>query len=185
MSNNELIDNAPMNISDTSSQTTTAKFNTDLKSHKNFGMLLFILLFGFGGIWAATAPIDGAAYGGGKVTARSYSKIVQHLEGGIISNIFVENGARVAKGDPILDIDNTPDDLITSGNARLYSQSFLAKIKHVLTPNGCVAYWLSEPAPKFKKCLIKAGFQVEEHAAKPHEKSKRARHCIYVARSSK
>ena len=107
MSKNELIDNAPMNISDTSSQTTTAKFNTDLKSHKNFGMLLFILLFGFGGIWAATAPIDGAAYGGGKVTARNYSKIVQHLEGGIISNIFVENGARVAKGDPILDIDNT------------------------------------------------------------------------------
>ena len=107
MSNNELIDNAPMNISDASSQTATAKFNTDLKSHKNFGMLLFILLFGFGGIWAATAPIDGAATGTGKVTARSYSKIVQHLEGGIISNIFVENGARVAKGDPILNIDNT------------------------------------------------------------------------------
>ena len=85
----------------------------------------------------------------------------------------------------LLDIDNTPDDLITSGNARLYTQSFLAKIKEVLTPNGCVAYWLSEPAPKFKKCLIKAGFQVEEHAAKPHEKSKRARHCIYVARRNK
>ena len=81
----------------------------------------------------------------------------------------------------LLDIDNTPDDLITAGNARLYSQSFLKKIKEILTPNGCVAYWLSEPAPKFKKCLIKAGFHVEEHAAKPHEKSKRARHCIYVA----
>jgi epimerase transport system membrane fusion protein len=107
MSNNELTDNAPMNLSDASSQTTTAKFNTDLKSHKRFGMLLFALLFGLGGIWAATAPIDGAAYGGGKVTARNYSKIVQHLEGGIISSIFVENGARVEKGDPILDIDNT------------------------------------------------------------------------------
>ncbi len=81
----------------------------------------------------------------------------------------------------LLDIDNTPDDLITKGNARLYSASFLAKIKAILTPNGCVAYWLSEPAPKFKKCLIKAGFDVEEHAAKPHERSKRARHCIYVA----
>ena len=81
----------------------------------------------------------------------------------------------------LLDIDNTPDDLITKGNARLYSASFLAKIKAILTPNGCVAYWLSEPAPKFKKCLIKAGFDVEEHAAKPHARSKRARHCIYVA----
>lgn len=82
----------------------------------------------------------------------------------------------------LLDIDNTPDDLITAGNARLYSPSFLAKVREVITPNGCVAYWLSEPAPKFKKCLVKAGFQIEEHAAKPHEKSKRARHCIYVCR---
>jgi len=81
----------------------------------------------------------------------------------------------------LLDIDNTPDDLITAGNARLYSPNFLAKIQEILTPNGRVCYWLSEPAPKFKKCLMKAGFEVEEHAAKPHEKSKRARHCIYIA----
>lgn len=81
----------------------------------------------------------------------------------------------------LLDIDNTPDDLITAGNARLYSAGFLAKIRDILTAGGRVAYWLSEPAPKFKKCLTKAGFHVEEHAAKPHEKSKRARHCIYVA----
>lgn len=85
----------------------------------------------------------------------------------------------------LLDIDNTPDDLITSGNARLYTQSFLAKIRDLLTPDGCVAYWLSEPAPKFKKCLVKAGFHIEEQAAKPHEKSKRARHCIYQARRSR
>ena len=81
----------------------------------------------------------------------------------------------------LLDIDNTPDDLITAGNARLYSPAFLAKIRSIMTPDGCVAYWLSEPAPKFRKLLIKAGFHVEAYAAKPHEKSKRARHCIYVA----
>jgi spermidine synthase len=85
----------------------------------------------------------------------------------------------------LLDIDNTPDDLITSGNARLYSPGFLAKIREVVTPNGRVAYWLSEPAPKFRKYLVKAGFHVEEHAAKSHEKSKRARHCIYLARRGK
>tara|TARA_Y100001936_G_scaffold204148_1_gene207454 strand:+ start:291 stop:1595 length:1305 start_codon:yes stop_codon:yes gene_type:complete len=82
-------------------------FDTNLTTHKRFGILLFALLFGFGGIWATTAPIDGAASGAGEVTVRSYSKIVQHLEGGIISNIFVENGARVSQGDPILEIDNT------------------------------------------------------------------------------
>lgn len=80
----------------------------------------------------------------------------------------------------LLDIDNTPDDLITKGNNRLYTPSFLQKIKSVLKPGGRVSYWLSEPAPKFKKLLEKAGFQVTSHDAKPHVKSKRARHCIYV-----
>jgi len=82
----------------------------------------------------------------------------------------------------LLDIDNTPDDLITSGNARLYSPGFLEKLRQVITPQGYIAYWLSEPAPKFKKCLIKAGFAVEEFASKPHERSKRSRHCILLAR---
>ncbi|YCM46382.1 hypothetical protein V2O64_10170 [Verrucomicrobiaceae bacterium 227] len=82
----------------------------------------------------------------------------------------------------LLDIDNTPDDLITAGNSRLYSPGFLQQLKNVITPDGCVAYWLSEPAPKFKKLLIKSGFFVEEIPSKPHEKSKRSRHCLLVAR---
>ena len=82
----------------------------------------------------------------------------------------------------LLDIDNTPDDLITSGNSRLYTPEFLLKLKKVITPRGRIAYWLSEPAPKFKRLLIKAGFLIEEHASKPHERSKRSRHCLLVAR---
>lgn len=82
----------------------------------------------------------------------------------------------------LLDIDNTPDDLITKGNARLYSPGFLEKLRQVITPQGCIAYWLSEPAPKFKKLLIKAGFAVEEFASKTHESAKRSRHCLLLAR---
>ena len=100
-------DNSLMKSLDDSDQTTTVTFDTDLKSHKKFGIVLFVLLFGVGGIWATTAPIQGAALASGKVTVRSYSKIVQHLEGGMINDIFVENGARVAQGDPILDLDST------------------------------------------------------------------------------
>ena len=83
------------------------KFDADLKTHRRFGLMSFLLLFGFGGIWAATAPIDGAAIASGFVVVKSYSKVVQHLEGGIIKNIFVENGAVVKAEDPILEIDNT------------------------------------------------------------------------------
>lgn len=82
----------------------------------------------------------------------------------------------------LIDIDNTPDDLITSGNDKMYSKAFLQKLKQILKPNGCLTYWLSEPAPKFKKLLGQAGFKVEEFASKPRENSKRARHCILLAR---
>lgn len=81
----------------------------------------------------------------------------------------------------LLDIDNTPDDLITAGNSRLYSPEFLQKLKNVIKPQGTIAYWLSEPAPKFRKLLLKTGFQVEEFASKQHARSKRSRHCIYLA----
>lgn len=98
------------------------KFNADLDSHKRFGLIAFFLLFGFGGIWAATAPIDGAAIAPGQVTVKSYSKIVQHLEGGIIKDIFVENGAFVEANEPILEIDNTQSlTELEAQNQRLFS----------------------------------------------------------------
>lgn len=104
-----------------------------------------------------------------------------HIMQGDLYNIISD--ANPASYDSLLlDIDNTPDDLITSGNSRLYSPGFLDKLRNVLSEKGCLSYWLSEPAPRFKKLLIKAGFQVEEFASKPHEKSKRSRHCILLAR---
>ena len=96
-----------MNHSEDRSNQESPQYNSDLNTHKRFGVLLFVALFGFGGIWASTAPIDGAVLAPGTVTVRSYSKVVQHLEGGIINDIFVENGERVEQGEPILDLDST------------------------------------------------------------------------------
>jgi len=82
----------------------------------------------------------------------------------------------------LIDIDDTPEMLITEDNNKLYTQSFLAKLKGSLNPGGCLAYWLGAPMPKFVKSLMKAGFHVEETKTKPHERSKQFRHRIYVAR---
>jgi len=82
----------------------------------------------------------------------------------------------------LIDIDDTPEMLITEVNGRLYTPGFLERIKQALKPGGYVTYWLAMPTPSFEKALRKAGFQVESFPAKPHEKSKRTRHCIYVAR---
>ncbi len=92
------------------------------------------------------------------------------------------DGSRNAYDAILIDIDDAPDMLITQGNTRLYTPSFLATIRGALSPTGTVTYWLAEPTPSFEKSLVRAGFRVEAIPAKSHEKSKRPRHCLYVAR---
>ena len=82
----------------------------------------------------------------------------------------------------LIDIDDTPDALITQDNVKLYTPSFLKLLRESLNPGGCLAYWMAVPSPKLEMALKKAGFNLEEHPAKPHEQSEEARHRIYVAR---
>ena len=67
------------------------------------------LAVGFGafGTWAATAPIRGAVIAPGKVVVEGRNRPVQHLEGGIVGAVLVEEGQRVRKGDPLLVLDGT------------------------------------------------------------------------------
>ena len=80
---------------------------TNMETPRRIGLSLFLLGFGFFGVWAAVAPLDGAAYAPGSVTVKSYSQVVQHLEGGIIREIRAQDGDRVAAGEPLLIIDDT------------------------------------------------------------------------------
>ena len=80
---------------------------TSMEGPKRVGLIIIFLVFGVFGLWAAIAPLDGAAHAPGTVNVRSYSQIVQHLEGGIISDIMVQNGDMVDAGQPLLEIDKT------------------------------------------------------------------------------
>jgi membrane fusion protein, epimerase transport system len=80
---------------------------TSMESPKRAGLVLFFLVFGVFGVWATVAPLDSAAHAPGTVTVRSYKKVIQHLEGGIVSEIRVQNGDRVLEGEPLLILDNT------------------------------------------------------------------------------
>jgi HlyD family secretion protein/epimerase transport system membrane fusion protein len=59
---------------------------------------------GLGGfaLWAAAAPLAGAAIASGVISPDGSRRTVQHLEGGIIRRILVEDGSRVQAGDPLL-----------------------------------------------------------------------------------
>lgn len=63
-----------------------------------------VLLFG---LWAGLTEVDQVTRGAGKVVPQSNNQIIQHLEGGIVTDLFVRNGDRVEKGEPLLRIENS------------------------------------------------------------------------------
>lgn len=74
------------------------------------GIVILFGFFGLFGAWAALAPLDSAAIAPGQLIVSGNRKQVQHLEGGIVREIFVREGATVAKGDPIVELDPTQAD---------------------------------------------------------------------------
>lgn len=66
-------------------------------------IILFFVSFIF---WASTSEIDEVVRGEGKVIPSGQTKILQHLEGGIVSDILVKEGDNVQKGDIIYKLKN-------------------------------------------------------------------------------
>lgn len=68
---------------------------------------LFTVLFLTVGIgfWGAWASIAGAIIGQGQVQIEARAQIIQHRDGGVVKDILVRDGDRVAAGDPLLVLD--------------------------------------------------------------------------------
>ena len=58
------------------------------------GAVFVLAFFGGFGAWAAFAPLDSAAIALGTLAVESRRKTVQHLEGGIVGEILVDEGTR-------------------------------------------------------------------------------------------
>ena len=58
-------------------------------------------------VWARLAVLEEVTRGGGRVIPSSQVQIVQSLEGGIVSEIAIAEGDRVAAGEPLMRIDDT------------------------------------------------------------------------------
>lgn len=58
-------------------------------------------------IWSSFATLDKITRGSGKVIPSSQVQIIQNLEGGILSELYIEEGSIVNKGDVLLRIDDT------------------------------------------------------------------------------
>ncbi|MGA9253516.1 MAG: HlyD family type I secretion periplasmic adaptor subunit [Roseobacter sp.] len=75
--------------------------------HTIIGILLMLLTFGGFSLWAFRAPLAAAVIAQGSFVATGQNKIVQHLEGGVIEEIFVSEGDTVREGDVLLRLDQT------------------------------------------------------------------------------
>lgn len=109
-----------------SSPTTDIAPNFGIMSWVWSGLFVTIGLLGGLALWASITVIGGAVIAEGYVAVESKIKSVQHLEGGIVSEILVREGDLVRGGDLLLRLDGT--DLranlaITLNNlAELYAQ---------------------------------------------------------------
>ena len=73
---------------------TSAGVKTSGKATILVGLGLFVLLFVSGGAWAYYATLAGAVVAQGQVAVLGKPKTIQHLDGGIVAQIDVEEGWR-------------------------------------------------------------------------------------------
>jgi multidrug efflux pump subunit AcrA (membrane-fusion protein) len=70
------------------------------------GWLLLMVFFGGFGTWASVATLVSAAIANGSVKVDSSRKTIQHLDGGIVREVFVKDGDRVRQGQTLVKIDD-------------------------------------------------------------------------------
>lgn len=88
------------------------------------GYVVIILMFGVIGGWAATAKIASAVIASGTVSLENNRQVVQHLEGGIVSQIHVREADFVEAGDVLI----TLNPLQAESNLEVLSQRRLVAL---------------------------------------------------------
>jgi HlyD family type I secretion membrane fusion protein len=89
------------------------------------GVVIILVFLGALGAWAAHAPISSAAVANGQLRVEGNRRTVQHLEGGIIREFLVRDGAAVQQGDVLLRLDDVQSQA-TSENFRAQLDASLA-----------------------------------------------------------
>lgn len=86
-----------------------------------FGLLGLVVLVGGFGTWGVMANISGAIISTGQVEVEQNRQVVQHPDGGVVSEILVDEGDLVAAGEILIRLDAT---LLRSELAIVESQLF-------------------------------------------------------------
>jgi HlyD family secretion protein/epimerase transport system membrane fusion protein len=68
-------------------------------------LVILVFVVGFFG-WAALAPLDSAVQAPGVVVVETHRKTIQHLEGGIVREVLVQDGQSVTAGQLLVRLDD-------------------------------------------------------------------------------
>ncbi|SDG43794.1 membrane fusion protein, epimerase transport system [Onishia taeanensis] len=77
------------------------------KRYRRIGLLILLLAFGGFGGWSLWAQLAVAVVAPGAVSVESFKKTIQHYEGGIVSELPVNDGDHVEVGDSLVVLDKT------------------------------------------------------------------------------
>lgn len=72
-----------------------------------FGLIALAVFLGGFLLWATLSPLATAAVAEGKVTVDSNNKAIQHLEGGIVKKLLVQEGNQVKAGQTLIELEKT------------------------------------------------------------------------------
>ena len=104
-----------------SNATPPAQGNLSPRSALLLGYLTLAILLGGFGAWAALSSIAGAVVASGQVEVDQHRQVVQHPDGGVVSEIDVVDGETVAAGQVLITLDG---DLARSERAIVEGQFF-------------------------------------------------------------
>ena len=122
-------------------------------------LIMAVVLMGFG-VWGNMAPIAGAVVASGVFVVTGQNKIIQHLEGGMIREIYVREGDTVEAGQTLLELDDTAARAelqrlflrrirLTAIDARLQAET---KEEQEITQPSEVVHWLAS-SPEVKEIV--------------------------------
>lgn len=78
------------------------------KRYRLLGWSTLLVTFVFMLLWSAMATLDSAVVASGRIHVASLNKSVQHLDGGLVKTIAVQDGDQVVQGQVLLRLDHRP-----------------------------------------------------------------------------
>ncbi|MCU0818534.1 MAG: HlyD family type I secretion periplasmic adaptor subunit [Beijerinckiaceae bacterium] len=82
---------------------------TDVIARRSHAQLVWTIALGLTAflVWAMVTTLDKVTRGSGRIVSQTRNQIIQHLEGGILSEVLVREGEVVRAGQPLVRIENS------------------------------------------------------------------------------